>query len=96
MILSIRHRQKVLWIGILLAALLVIVGCAEIQPYKAPNHREEGPQKGLFTGSQGQWVIVGPKAPLTGAEENKDGAQESDTERKAKKNPAKPAASEQQ
>ena len=92
MILSIRHRQKVLWIGTLLAALLVIVGCAEIQPYKAPNHREEGPQKGLFTGSQGEWVIVGPKEPQTGEAEKKNGAPESETDRDQKKQPEKPAA----
>jgi len=71
MILSMRRRQQAIWIGALLAALLVIVGCAEIQPYKAPSHRERGPQKGLFTGSQGEWVILGPKMPQTDEEEQK-------------------------
>ena len=32
---------------------------------------EEGPEKGLFTGSQGEWVIVGPKTEETDAEEKK-------------------------
>jgi hypothetical protein len=41
----------------LLAALLLITGCAGIQSYNPPNHREEGPQKGLFTGSEGEFVI---------------------------------------
>ena len=71
MILSMRNRQQAFLIGALLAALLVIVGCAEIQPYKAPNHREEGPKKGLFTGSQGEWVILGPKMPQTSEDEQK-------------------------
>jgi len=96
MVLSIRHRQKALWLGALLAALLVIVGCAEIQPYNPPNHREEGPAKGLFTGSQGEWVIVGPKAPQAAAEENKNGEQESETDRVEKKASAKPTGGDQQ
>jgi hypothetical protein len=81
MVLSIRHRQKAWWIGTLLAALLVIVRCAEIKPYNPPNHREEGSEKGLFTGSQGKWVIVGPKASETATEEKKNGAPESETDR---------------
>ena len=71
MILSMINKQRAFWIGALLAALLVIVGCAEIQPYEAPNHREEGPKKGLFTGSQGEWVILGPKISQTDEEEQK-------------------------
>jgi len=86
--ISIRHRRKALWIGALLAALLlVIVGCAEIRPYRPPNHREEGPAKGLFTGSQGEWVILGPKAPQTGGEEKKNGAPETGSDRDQKKRP---------
>ena len=50
------HRRKVLWIGPLVAALLV-TGCAGIAPYEPRDHREEGPEKGLFTGSEGEWVI---------------------------------------
>ena len=91
-----RHRRNALWIVALLAALLVMVGCAGIQPYEARNHREEGPQKGLFTGSQGEWVILGPKVPETGGEEEKNGGQESETKRQEKKDPANPAPSEQQ
>ena len=77
-----------MWFVALLATSLVIAGCAEIQPYKIPNHREEGPQKGLFTGSQGEWVIVGPKAS---AEEDKNGAAESEVNREGKKHPGNPA-----
>jgi hypothetical protein len=51
-----RHRRKALWIGLLLVALLV-TGCAGIKPYEPRDHREEGPEKGLFTGSEGEFVI---------------------------------------
>ena len=40
----------------LLLALLV-VGCSGMKPYEPRDHREEGPEQGLFTGSQGEWVI---------------------------------------
>jgi hypothetical protein len=40
----------------LLVALLV-AGCAGITPYEPRDHREEGPEKGLFTGSEGEFVI---------------------------------------
>jgi len=79
----------------LLATLLVIAGCTGIQPYNPPNHREEGPEKGLFTGSQGEWVIVGPKNPQTGSEENKNGAPDSETDPEKKKHPEKSANDEQ-
>ena len=50
------HRRKSLWIGPLLFALLVI-GCAGIKPYEPRDYREEGPEKGLLTGSEGEFVI---------------------------------------
>ena len=69
--------------ALLLAALLVIVGCAEIQPYSPPNHREEGPEKGLFSGSKGEWVILGP----ADAAENKSMTSGAATDREPKKKP---------
>ena len=51
-----KHKRKALWIGPLLVALLV-TGCAGIKPYEPRDHREEGPEKGLFTGSEGEFVI---------------------------------------
>jgi hypothetical protein len=49
-------RRKALWIAPLVVALLVI-GCAGIEPYEPRNDREEGPERGLFTGSEGEFVI---------------------------------------
>jgi hypothetical protein len=65
------HRRKALYTGLLLVALLVN-GCAGIKPYQARDHREEGPEKGLFTGSEGEFVIF-RKAdePETGSEAGK-------------------------
>ena len=56
----------------MLLALLVIFGCAGIEPYEPRNNREEGPEKGLFTGSEGEFVIF-RKAdePETGSEAGK-------------------------
>jgi hypothetical protein len=51
-----KHKRKALWIGLLTATMLV-TGCAGITPYEPRDHREEGPEKGLFTGSEGEWVI---------------------------------------
>jgi hypothetical protein len=50
------QRRKVLLIGPLLVALLV-TGCAGIKPYEPRDNREEGMEKGLFTGSEGEFVI---------------------------------------
>jgi hypothetical protein len=50
------HIRKALWIGPLLMALLVC-GCTGIEPYEPRDNREEGPEKGLFTGSEGEFVI---------------------------------------
>jgi hypothetical protein len=76
-----KHSRKNRWTAILLLMVVVMVGCAGIEPYEPPNNREEGPEKGLFTGSRGEWVIVGPKAEEPDAEE--------------KKRPQKPAADAQ-
>ena len=64
-------RRKALLIGLLLLALL-FAGCAGIKPYKPRDYREEGLERGLFTGSEGEFVIF-KKAdePETGSEANK-------------------------
>jgi len=68
--ISRKSRQKVLWIVALLVVLLFVSGCGGIKPYERRDHREEGPEKGLFTGSQGEFVI------LRKAEEPKEGGQD--------------------
>ena len=88
------HSRKVWLTVVLLFIVVVMAGCAGIQPYDPPNHREEGPAKGLFTGSQGEWVILGPKAPETDAEEKKNGAPASETTGEEKKDPQKPSDDE--
>ena len=55
----------------MLLIVVVMTGCAGIEPYEPRNNREEGPEKGLFTGSQGEWVILGPKAEETDTEEKR-------------------------
>ncbi len=72
----------------MLVALLVS-GCADIKPYEPRDDREEGPEKGFFTGSQGEWVILGPKAPQKDKEEKNKGEQETASEREQKKQPEK-------
>ena len=89
------YKRRAVCIGVLLAVLLAIAGCADIQPINPPNHREEGPSKGLFTGSQGEWVIFGSKAPQAGGEEDKTGAPQSETDREKNKDPEKPTDDEQ-
>jgi hypothetical protein len=66
-----KHSRKIRWTAVLVLIVVVMAGCAEIEPYEPRNNREEGPQKGLFTGSQGEWVILGPKVEETDAEERK-------------------------
>lgn len=72
MVLSISARRKALWAIALLVACLIIAGCAGITPYEPRNNREEGPQKGLFTGSQGEFVIYRlDEKPETQSEQKK-------------------------
>ena len=73
-------RRKALWIGPLLVVLLV-AGCAGIKPYEPRDHREEGPEKGLFTGSEGEFIIF-RKAdePESGSEAGKESDETADGE----------------
>ncbi|MGD8251968.1 MAG: hypothetical protein PVH30_10660 [Desulfobacterales bacterium] len=63
-------------IGILLAASLILTGCAGIEPFEPRNHREEGPEKGLFTGSDGEFTILrkAETPETTGEEVDEDAA----------------------
>ena len=42
-----------------LLALMVIAGCSGIEPFEMTNTREEGPEKGLFSGPDGEFIIHG-------------------------------------
>jgi len=70
--MSVTHRWSALYIGLLLVAMLV-TGCAGIEPYEPRDHREEGPERGLLTGPDGEFIIY-KKAdgPETGSESGKE------------------------
>jgi hypothetical protein len=78
--------RKPLLIRLLLLALL-FAGCAGIKPYTPRDYREEGLERGLFTGSQGEWVILGPKTLHKDTEEKNRGERETEFEREQKKQP---------
>ena len=65
------NGRKVFLIGSLLVGLL-FTGCAGISPYEPRDNREEGMEKGLFTGSEGEFVIFRKTdEPKTGSEAGK-------------------------
>ena len=80
MSISRTHRRKGLWIGPLLVALLV-TGCAGIKPYEPRDYREEGMERGLFTGSEGAFII------LRKADEPDSGSKEKKAEPKSGEQP---------
>ena len=75
-----------LWIVSLVVALLV-AGCAGIEPYEPRDNREEGPERGLFTGAEGEFVIY-RKAdePETGSEAVEKVDETTDGEEKKEEN----------
>ncbi|MEJ2232359.1 MAG: hypothetical protein P8X67_00400 [Syntrophobacterales bacterium] len=95
--ISRKPRGKALWIVALLVASLLIFGCGGIKPYEPRNNREEGPEKGLFTGSEGEFVIFRKaEEPETNSEASKrsdqtvDGEQQkTGSEERAKKEETK-------
>ena len=36
---------------------LLVSGCAGIEPYEPRDHREEGPQRGLLSGADGEFAF---------------------------------------
>ena len=68
------QRPKALLGAALSAALLALLftGCAGIEPYQPRDYREEGLEKGLFSGSEGEFVIFRKAAePETDSEGKK-------------------------
>ena len=54
------HRSRILTNPLLVIVLFsfLVAGCAGMKPYEPRNTREEGPRKGLFSGEQGEFVIL--------------------------------------
>ena len=40
------------------AGCLLVTGCSDYRPMPMPDARENPPLSGVFTGSQGEWVIL--------------------------------------
>jgi hypothetical protein len=45
-------KTSALW-----AVVLMFAGCAGITPYDPPEHGEQPPSRGLFSGADGEFVI---------------------------------------
>jgi hypothetical protein len=58
MIISRTPVRKALQISPFLVAL-VVAGCDGMKPYVPRDDREEGPEQGIFSGSDGEFVING-------------------------------------
>ena len=56
MSISRKNLRKALRIGPFLV-ILMVAGCDGMKPYEARNDREEGPEQGIFSGSDGEFVI---------------------------------------
>ena len=66
------HKRHVWWISPLAAVLLVTAGCSGIEPFEPRDNREEGPERGLFSGSEGEFVIFrAGEAPPSQSEDKK-------------------------
>ena len=50
------YKATMLWAAIVIVPLL-FTGCAGIEPYQPRDYREEALETGLFTGSEGEFVI---------------------------------------
>jgi hypothetical protein len=48
--------------GTVLMVSVLLSGCSCMSAYEPRNNREEGPEKGLFSGSQGEFVIFRDKS----------------------------------
>jgi hypothetical protein len=67
------------WVSLAAAVLLLcllVTGCSSIKPYQPRNNREEGPERGIFTGSKGEFVILMPGEPAKEDEKAKTTSEE--------------------
>jgi hypothetical protein len=59
-------------LALLLVVFLGVCGCAGIKPYEPRDYREEGPERGVFTGAEGEFVLYRKaKVAETGGEADK-------------------------
>jgi hypothetical protein len=76
-----RHETWRRTTGAAAALLLALLArCAGMEPYEPRNNREEGPEKGLFTGDEGEFVIFRLRSKPKDEEEPEGGAAESSTQ----------------
>ena len=63
---------------IVISIAIVMTACTGMKPFELRNNREEGPEKGLFTGSQGEFVIYrgGKRPEVDQQDENNDESQD--------------------
>ena len=59
------------WTAAVLLLCLLVTGCSSMTPYQPRNNREEGPERGIFTGSKGEFVIPIPIPDEPGKESEK-------------------------
>jgi hypothetical protein len=77
MVIREKYRPSASWLAAFLLIWLCITGCAGISPYQPRNHREEGPERGIFTGSKGEFVIP---LPAEEPQKNEDSVKKSPEE----------------
>jgi hypothetical protein len=60
------ERKPSGWRSFAAVALILcvfIAGCSRMEPFQPRNHREEGPERGVFSGPRGEFVIPLPGEP---------------------------------
>jgi len=70
------------WVSLTVAVLLLcllVTGCSSIKPYQPRNNREEGPERGIFTGSKGEFFIPLPPPEEPAKEGEKEKATSGET-----------------
>ena len=49
-------NRRAVWISSLLVTLL-LTACAGVEPFEPRDYREEGPERGLLSGADGEFVF---------------------------------------
>jgi hypothetical protein len=65
------------WVSLAAALLLLCLLVTGCTPYQYRNHREEGPERGVFTGAKGEFVVPLPGEPAKEDEKTKTTPEES-------------------